>query len=67
MGFRRVDTPLDGLILIQPDVFSDSRGHFLEIFHAEAFREIGLGHLQFVQDNLSWSTHGVIRGMHFQR
>lgn len=67
MGFRRVDTPLDGLILIQPDVFSDSRGHFLELFNTEAFREIGLGHLQFVQDNLSWSTHGVIRGMHFQR
>lgn len=66
MGFRKLETSLPGIIIIQPDVFGDDRGFFLELHNQRSFAEIGLGHLQFVQDNLSSSTKGTIRGLHFQ-
>ncbi|MEY4603248.1 MAG: dTDP-4-dehydrorhamnose 3,5-epimerase [Bacteroidota bacterium] len=56
---------IDGPVLIKPRVFSDSRGHFLETFNQERYREI-LGDVEFVQDNLSLSELNVVRGLHFQ-
>ena len=66
MSFLRRDTGLEGLCEIQPDVFGDKRGFFAELYNETHFEAIGLGHLKFVQDNLSSSTQGVIRGLHFQ-
>jgi dTDP-4-dehydrorhamnose 3,5-epimerase len=55
------------VILIKPTVFGDERGYFMETFHRETF-ETAVGHaVNFVQDNESKSTKGVLRGLHFQR
>lgn len=60
------DTRIPGLKVIEPAVFSDARGFFIEYFNANRFREFGLEH-QYVQDNHSLSVHaGVIRGLHYQ-
>ena len=67
MGFRKLETSLPGIQIIQPDVFGDDRGFFMEMFNQRSFEEIGLGHLHFVQDNLSSSRKGIIRGLHFQK
>jgi dTDP-4-dehydrorhamnose 3,5-epimerase len=66
MGFRRLDTELHGLCVIEPDIFRDSRGFFSELYNQEAFRQLGLNGLDFVQDNFSSSSKGTIRGLHFQ-
>ena len=58
-------TAIDGLIEIFPDVFEDSRGYFLETFHIEKYQDIGINE-QFVQANQSFSTKGVLRGLHLQ-
>lgn len=63
---KRVDTRLPGVCVIEPDVFGDERGYFFESFHAGKFAELGLGELHFVQANVSRSTHGVLRGLHYQ-
>jgi dTDP-4-dehydrorhamnose 3,5-epimerase len=57
---------LPGLLLFEPRVFEDARGAFMEAYHAERYREHGLD-APFVQDNLSRSQRGVVRGLHFQR
>jgi dTDP-4-dehydrorhamnose 3,5-epimerase len=62
---RIVQTDLPGVLLIEPDVFRDARGHFLETFHERKYREAGLPHA-FVQDNLSRSVRGTLRGLHSQ-
>lgn len=61
-------TKLDGVMIIEPDVFPDERGWFLETFQEERYREIlGLSSDEhFVQDNLNYSKKGVVRGLHFQ-
>jgi len=59
-------TVLPGVLLIDPKVFGDQRGFFLETFQVERYREAGID-LAFVQDNLSRSQRGVLRGLHFQR
>jgi dTDP-4-dehydrorhamnose 3,5-epimerase len=59
------ETPISGLIEIQPKVWGDSRGFFIETFQKELYSEIGIS-IPFVQDNLSCSAYGVIRGLHFQ-
>lgn len=59
-------TPLEGLLIVKPDVHGDARGFFLETFQAERYSEHGLP-LSFVQDNLSRSRKGVLRGLHFQK
>ena len=59
------DTPLDGLFVIEPHVFEDERGFFLESYQSDRYREFGMGD-ECVQDNLSRSIKGVLRGMHFQ-
>lgn len=56
---------LEDVVVIVPDVFQDSRGFFMETFRADQFRELGLP-VEFVQDNHSRSTKGVVRGLHFQ-
>ena len=52
--------------LIEPDVFGDSRGFFMETFRADLFKEAGIS-MNFVQDNMSSSRKGVLRGLHFQK
>lgn len=64
--FHKHNTSIPGVWLIEPDVFGDDRGWFKELFNQQAFESIGLGHLNFVQDNLSKSNRGTLRGMHFQ-
>ncbi|MCX7610542.1 MAG: dTDP-4-dehydrorhamnose 3,5-epimerase [Ignavibacterium sp.] len=60
-----IKTPIDGLIIIKPKVFSDSRGYFLESFRENIFRINGLDY-KFVQSNISKSKKGTIRGLHYQ-
>jgi len=60
-----IKTPIDGFIIIQPDVFKDNRGFFLETFQEKKYKELGIKD-KFVQDNQSRSFKGVLRGMHFQ-
>jgi dTDP-4-dehydrorhamnose 3,5-epimerase len=61
---RRLDTRLDGPILLAPDVFGDERGFFCETYRRSSFRELGIAE-EMVQDNHSRSRRGVVRGMHF--
>lgn len=58
-------TPLAGVLIVTPRVFSDSRGFFLETFHAEKYAEKGIK-ADFVQDNWSHSVKDTLRGLHFQ-
>jgi dTDP-4-dehydrorhamnose 3,5-epimerase len=57
---------IDGLLLIQPSIFVDERGSFLETYNEADFIRAGIA-ARFVQDNQSTSTRGVLRGLHFQR
>lgn len=66
MGFRKLETSIPDILIIQPDVFGDDRGFFMELHNKNSFEEIGLGHLNFSQDNLSSSLKGTLRGLHFQ-
>ncbi|MCX8028769.1 MAG: dTDP-4-dehydrorhamnose 3,5-epimerase [Brevinematales bacterium] len=59
------ETNLEGVVIIEPKVFKDERGFFLESWNEKVFQEIGLN-FKFVQDNHSRSLKGVIRGLHFQ-
>lgn len=65
MGFRKVETGIEGLVIVEPDVFGDHRGYFKETYNRAAFEAIGLD-VEFVQDNLSYSSRGILRGLHFQ-
>lgn len=58
--------PLQDLYIISPTVFSDNRGYFFESYNQQVFREKGI-YTNFVQDNQSVSTYGVLRGLHFQK
>jgi dTDP-4-dehydrorhamnose 3,5-epimerase len=62
---RRLDTQLDGPVLLESDVHGDARGFFLETGRANELAGLGVAD-RFVQDNQSRSAHGVLRGMHFQ-
>ena len=66
MGLKKFSSEFPGLFIIKPNVFGDSRGFFMEIYNQKAFSEIGLEGINFVQDNLSRSSKGVLRGLHFQ-
>lgn len=59
------ETGLPGVLLLQPPVFRDERGAFRETWRAERYRELGIAG-PFVQDNVSHSARGVLRGLHFQ-
>lgn len=59
------ETPIPGLLLFEPTVYTDARGYFFESFNERIFSEKGI-HTGFVQDNQSYSTRGVLRGLHYQ-
>lgn len=59
------ETSLPGVLVIEPDVYEDSRGYFLETWNSARYRDYGLPE-QFVQDNMSFSHRGVLRGLHYQ-
>ena len=61
-----IKTAIDGLLIIEPKVFKDSRGYFFESFSQREFEE-KVCPINFVQDNESMSSYGVMRGLHFQR
>lgn len=65
-NFTFTQTGIEGLIIVEPRVFGDARGYFMETWHQEAFKEGGIPYA-FVQDNQSSSTKGVLRGLHFQK
>jgi dTDP-4-dehydrorhamnose 3,5-epimerase len=58
-------TPLSGVVAIEPKVFGDARGFFLETWHRERYAELGVSR-DFVQDNVSRSQKGILRGLHLQ-
>jgi dTDP-4-dehydrorhamnose 3,5-epimerase len=62
---QRLETRLDGPILIAPKVLGDERGFFVETYRRSIFAELGIAE-EMVQDNHSRSRHGIVRGMHFQ-
>ena len=63
MQLKRTD--IEGLLVIEPDIYRDKRGFFLESFHKEKYKKLGIKR-DFVQDNLSFSRKDVLRGLHFQ-
>jgi dTDP-4-dehydrorhamnose 3,5-epimerase len=63
--FERCKTKLDDITILRPTVFKDDRGFFLETYNRQEFAEIGI-HDEFVQDNVSQSARGVVRGLHYQ-
>ena len=63
--FKFISTPISGLYVIEPTVFGDQRGYFMETYQYEEFCSAGLD-MRFVQDNQSRSRRGVLRGLHFQ-
>ena len=67
MGKIKVTTcDIEGLYVIEPTVFKDERGYFMETYNQNDFKEAGLN-MTFVQDNQSMSVKGVLRGLHFQK
>ncbi len=64
-NFTFESTPVDGVFVITPKVYGDARGYFMETYQYQNFKDAGLD-MEFVQDNQSKSTKGVLRGLHFQ-
>lgn len=64
-NFKFTETKIKGVYIIEPKVFGDNRGYFMETYNKEHFAEAGLT-MNFVQDNESSSSKGVLRGLHFQ-
>ena len=64
--FTKTATSIDGVYIVEPTVFGDERGYFMETYSKADFEEIGLNY-DFVQDNQSRSKKGVLRGLHFQK
>ena len=64
--FKFNPTAIDGVYVIEPSVYGDERGYFMETYSASEFKEAGLDY-EFVQDNQSSSFKGVLRGLHFQK
>ncbi len=63
---NKIDTGIKGLIVIEPQVFGDERGYFMETYSSVKFKELGIEE-DFLQDNESMSKQGVLRGLHFQK
>ena len=64
---KAIPTDIEGVLILEPRVFGDARGFFMESFNAKTFNEL-VGHeVNFVQDNHSRSAQGVLRGLHFQK
>ena len=64
-AFRKIPTLLAEVVVLEPRVFRDERGFFLESYNEKAFEELGIQE-RFVQDNHSFSTRNVLRGLHYQ-
>ena len=60
-----IQTEFDGVLIVEPDVYKDERGYFFELWNAERYVSESIG-VEFVQDNVSFSQKGVLRGLHFQ-
>ena len=65
MSIKFTKTDLPDVLLIDPEVFKDSRGFFMETFHQKKYAEAGINQT-FIQDNYSHSTRGTLRGLHYQ-
>ena len=63
--FKFLSTSIEGVCIIEPTIFGDQRGYFMEGYSREVFEAAGLG-MNFVQENESFSKKGVLRGLHFQ-
>jgi dTDP-4-dehydrorhamnose 3,5-epimerase len=61
-----IKTKLDGLVVLRPTVFKDNRGYFMESYNQKNINKL-LGNVNFIQDNESESSRGVLRGLHFQK
>ncbi len=64
MFFTKTD--IEGVVIIEPQIFEDSRGYFYENYNKKLFKKAGID-TEFVQDNQSYSTYGTLRGLHFQK
>lgn len=64
-AIRKISTSLPGVVVLEPRVFGDERGFFLESYNEKVFAELGIGE-RFVQDNHSSSRRNVLRGLHYQ-
>ena len=64
---KAIQTDIEGVLILEPQVFGDARGFFMESFNARTFNELVGLDLDFVQDNHSRSAKGVLRGLHFQK
>ena len=64
--FTFIETKIEGVFIIEPKVFGDERGYFMETYNRADFKKAGIG-CTFVQDNQSMSKKGVLRGLHFQK
>src|SRR6476659_1686888 len=62
---RRLETKLDGVVLLEPEVHGDARGFMVETYHRDSWAELGI-EVEFVQHNHSRSVGGTLRGLHFQ-
>ena len=65
-SFKFNETKISGVYVVEPTVFGDERGYFMETYSEADFKEVGLDY-EFVQDNQSSSRRGVLRGLHFQK
>ena len=63
---KKIETGIKDLVIIEPRIFEDSRGFFMESYNYNTFKELGIDNV-FVQDNISKSSKGVLRGLHFQK
>jgi len=62
-----IQTPIEGCLLIKPRIFNDDRGYFFEAFNRQKFADATGFDIDFIQDNQSYSTKGVLRGLHLQK
>jgi dTDP-4-dehydrorhamnose 3,5-epimerase len=62
---KKIETPIKDLFVIEPQVFKDDRGYFFESFNHTKFEQLGIMP-HFIQDNQSYSSYGVVRGLHYQ-
>ena len=63
---RAIETLIDGVLILEPEIFGDERGFFCESWNQKTFNELMAGDYDFVQDNHSRSSKGVLRGLHYQ-
>lgn len=65
MGIKKIETGIEGLIIIEPQIWGDARGYFFESYQETRFTDLGVD-VRFIQDNEAYSNKGVLRGLHYQ-